>query len=224
MPKLDLERRKPTGFLIGLAIALLLLFAAFQLRIPQPTQRAKLISAVKEEMVPITVQEERRTLLPSKTIEEELPMPATDNYAQQVEEMDGTSYYAEEPRTIIVTSHYSVKFTQPEEPIQDEIPVQTTEFLPEFPGGQAALLAFLRRNVNYPIAAQESGIQGRVIIQFVVNRDGSVTDPIVLRSVHPVLDREAIRVVSSMPRWRPGMRDGRPVRASYAIPVSFKLN
>lgn len=224
MPKLDLERKRPLGLLIGFTIALILLFGAFQVKIPKITTDNKMANvAVEEEMVPITVQEEKHAPLQSKIEAAPLPLPSTNNYAQQVEDM-GNSYAIEEPtRTVIVTSHYSVQYTQPEEPENNETE-QLTEYQPEFPGGQAALLAYLRKHVNYPMAAQESGIQGRVIVQFVVNRDGSVTDPIILRSVCSVLDREAIRVVSSMPRWRPGMQGGRTVRTTYTIPVSFKLN
>lgn len=225
MPKLDLERKKPIGFLIGLAIALILLLGAFQMRIPQIITDDRIAAvAVEEEIVPITVQEEKHVSLQSKIGKADLPLPSTDNYAQQVEEMDNS--YTEEPRTVIITSHYSVQFTQqqqqPDE-LESEESIQFTEYQPEFPGGQAALLDFLRRNVHYPAAAQESGIQGRVIVQFVVNRDGMVTNPVVLRSVNSLLDREAIRVVSSMPRWRPGMQGGRTVRATYAVPVTFKL-
>ncbi|WP_321520076.1 energy transducer TonB [uncultured Bacteroides sp.] len=222
MPKLDLERKRPIGLLIGFTIALILLFAAFQVNIPKLSADNRIANvAVEEEMVPITVQEERRVPLLSKLEETRLPLPSTNNYAQQVEEMDN-SYATEEPKTIIVTSHYSIQYTQQEEPEKEEN-VQLTEYQPEFPGGEAALLEYLRRKVNYPVAAQESGIQGRVIVQFAINRDGSVSDPVVLRSVCPVLDKEAIRVISSMPRWRPGMQGGRTVRAIYTIPVSFKL-
>jgi len=221
MPKLDLESKRPAGLLIGLTVALILLFGAFQIKIPKTIVDNRMANAVaEEEMVPITVQEERHAPLQSKIEKENLPLPSTDNFKQQVEEMDNS--YTEEARTVIITSHYSVQFTQPEEP-QPEETIQLTEYQPEFPGGQAALLEFLRRHVKYPAAAQESGVQGRVIVQFFVNRDGSVTDPVVLRSVSPMLDREAVRVVSSMPRWRPGMQGGRTVRTTYTIPVSFKL-
>lgn len=221
MPKLDLESKRPAGLLIGLTVALILLFGAFQIKIPKTIADNRMANAVaEEEMVPITVQEERHAPLQSKIEKENLPLPSTDNFKQQVEEMDNS--YTEEARTVIITSHYSVQFTQPEES-QPEETIQLTEYQPEFPGGQAALLEFLRRHVKYPAAAQESGIQGRVIVQFFVNRDGSVTDPVVLRSVSPMLDREAVRVVSSMPRWRPGMQGGRTVRTTYTIPVSFKL-
>lgn len=223
MPKLDLERKKPIGFLIGLAIALILLLGAFQMRIPKIITDDKIAAiAVEEDIVPITVQEEKHVPLQSKIEKQDLPLPSTDNYAQQVEEMDNS--YTEEPRTVIITSHYSVQLTQQQsDELESEESIQFTEYQPEFPGGQAALLDFLRRNVHYPAAAQESGIQGRVIVQFVVNRDGLVTNPVVLRSVNSLLDREAIRVVSSMPRWRPGMQGGRTVRATYAVPVTFKL-
>lgn len=224
MPKLDLEGKKPVGFLIGFIIALFLLLAAFQLKIPKTTIDNKVSNmAGQEEMVPITVQEERHAPLQSKLEKEDLPMPSTNNYAQQVEEMDNSySSYAEDQGTVVVTSHYSVQLTQTEN-VEPENEIQITEYQPEFPGGQAALLDFIRRNVRYPMIAQENGIQGRVIVQFVVNRDGSVTDPVVLRSVCPSLDREAVRVISSMPRWRPGMQSGRTVKATYSVPVSFKL-
>jgi len=225
MPKLDLEGKRPIGLLIGLTIAIILLWGASQIKIPKTTINNRIVSAdVEEEMVPITMQKERKASEDPKMEETGLPMPSTDNYAKQVaEEMDNSYPPAEEARTIVITSHYSVQFTQQEEPEKEEN-IQFTEYQPEFPGGQAALLEYLRRNVRYPAAAQENGIQGRVIVQFVVNRDGSVTDPAVVRGVCPVLDREALRVVASMPRWRPGMQGGRPVRATYAVPVSFKLS
>ncbi len=223
LPKVDLEKKRPLGLLTGLVIALILLFVALQWRIPKVTvdQRTNSV-AVKEEMIPITVQQEKTAPLKSKNGEATLPLPKTNNYAQ-VEEMDNP--YTEESHTVIISSHYSVQYSQIEEPPKEESTQVTgvSEYLPEFPGGQSALLAFLRRNIRYPAAAQENGVQGRVIVQFVVNRDGTVTDPVVLRSVCSVLDREAVRVVSSMPRWRPGMQGGRSIRTTYTIPVTFKL-
>ncbi len=97
------------------------------------------------------------------------------------------------------------------------------EEMPSFPGGQAALMSFLSSNIKYPVVAQENGVQGRVIVGFVVERDGSITDVKVMRSVDPSLDREAQRVVRAMPRWKPGKQNGSAVRVKYTVPVVFRL-
>ena len=97
------------------------------------------------------------------------------------------------------------------------------EEMPHFPGGPAALQAFLSSNTKYPVVAEENGVQGRVIVSFVVERDGSITDVRVVRSVDPSLDREASRVVRSMPRWSPGKQNGSTVRVKYTVPVVFRL-
>ncbi len=97
------------------------------------------------------------------------------------------------------------------------------EQMPSFPGGNEALMKFLSENVKYPVVAQENGVQGRVVVSFVVERDGSITDVKVVRSVDPSLDKEAARVVKSMPRWIPGKQNGAAVRVKYNVPVSFRL-
>ena len=93
-----------------------------------------------------------------------------------------------------------------------------------FPGGMQELMKFLQTSIRYPKEAQERGLQGRVIVQFVVNKDGSICDEKVVRSVDPQLDAEALRVVRSMPNWTPGKQRGEAVRVRFTIPVSFKLN
>ena len=96
--------------------------------------------------------------------------------------------------------------------------------MPEFPGGQQALLKYLSENVQYPVIAQANGIQGRVVCQFVVNKDGSIVDVEVVRSGgDPSLDKEAIRVIKSMPKWTPGKQKGKPVRVKYTVPINFQL-
>ena len=95
--------------------------------------------------------------------------------------------------------------------------------MPSFPDGQAGLMQWLRNNMNYPTTAAENGIQGRVIVQFVVEKDGSITNVKVAKPVDPSLDMEAVRLVSTMPKWIPGKEDGSPVRVWYTVPVSFKL-
>ena len=97
------------------------------------------------------------------------------------------------------------------------------EEMPSFPGGQGALMQYLASNIKYPVVAQENGVQGRVIVSFVVERDGSISDVKVARSVDPSLDREAQRVVKSMPKWKPGKQNGSAVRVKYTVPVVFRL-
>ncbi len=97
------------------------------------------------------------------------------------------------------------------------------EEMPSFPGGQGALMAFLSSNIKYPVVAQENGVQGRVIVGFVVEKDGSISDVKVMRSVDPSLDREAQRVVKAMPKWKPGKQNGSAVRVKYTVPVVFRL-
>ena len=97
------------------------------------------------------------------------------------------------------------------------------EEMPSFPGGQGALMSFLNSNIKYPVVAQENGVQGRVIVGFVVERDGSITDVKVMRSVDPSLDREAQRVIKAMPKWKPGKQNGSAVRVKYTVPVVFRL-
>ena len=94
---------------------------------------------------------------------------------------------------------------------------------PLFPGGPAALMMYLSENTKYPVVAQENGVQGRVTVQFVVVKDGSISDVHVLRGVDPSLDKEAVRVVKSMPRWTPGKQNGITVRVNYRVPVLLRL-
>ena len=111
-----------------------------------------------------------------------------------------------------------------EKPKEEETKVfDVVEQMPEFPGGQAALLKWISDHIKYPAIAEENGIQGRVVCTFVVERDGSVTDVQVARSIDPSLDKEAIRVLRQMPRWNPGKQNGSAVRVKYTVPVTFKL-
>ena len=113
---------------------------------------------------------------------------------------------------------------QPEPPKEEETKIfEVVEQMPSFPGGQAALFEFLSKNIRYPVEAEENGIQGRVIVTFVVERDGSITDVRVVKSVDPSLDKEAVRVTKSMPHWNPGMQNGGPVRVKFTLPVTFRL-
>ena len=94
---------------------------------------------------------------------------------------------------------------------------------PEFPGGEAAMYKWLGDNIVYPSAASEEGVQGRVVVEFVVGKDGSISNVKVVRPRHPALDKEALRVVKAMPKWLPGRNNGQPVKVTYTLPVTFKL-
>ena len=94
---------------------------------------------------------------------------------------------------------------------------------PEFPGGTEGLLEYMRKNIQYPADAREQNIVGRVLVTFIINKDGSIQEPEVVKSVHPSLDAEAVRIISSMPNWKPGIHRGKPVRTKYTLPVNFRL-
>ena len=112
---------------------------------------------------------------------------------------------------------------QKETPQKEEVIFRVVEQMPEFPGGMQKALEFLGKNIKYPVAAQEAKIEGRVIVQFVVGRDGSVSDAKVMRGVNPELDAEAVRVVSIMPNWIPGKQRGKAVAVKYTMPIMFRL-
>ncbi|KAA6334551.1 hypothetical protein EZS27_017132 [termite gut metagenome] len=112
--------------------------------------------------------------------------------------------------------------TVEEEP-EEQVIFEVVENMPEFPGGMSELMQYFSKNIKYPTIAQENGTQGRVIVQFVVNRDGSIVDPVVVRSIDPYLDREALRVIMAMPKWKPGMQRGKSVRVKFTVPVQFRL-
>ena len=113
---------------------------------------------------------------------------------------------------------------QEEKPKEEETKVfDVVEQMPSFPGGMGALMQYLSSHIKYPVVAEENGIQGRVICTFIVERDGSITDTRVARSVDPSLDKEAVRVINSMPRWIPGKQNGTACRVKFTLPVTFKL-
>jgi TonB family protein len=97
------------------------------------------------------------------------------------------------------------------------------EQMPQFPGGAPELMRYLSMNIKYPEEAHQAGVMGRVIVTFVVEKDGSISEPTVIRPIHSSLDAEALRVVSAMPKWEPGMQNGEPVRVKYTVPITFSL-
>ena len=107
---------------------------------------------------------------------------------------------------------------------KNDMVFDVVEVMPQFPGGQIAMLKYFMENIKYPEQAMKKGIQGRVAVSFIVEKDGSISDVKPILSVHPLLNKEAVRVVKSMPKWTPGKQNGKPVRVRFNVPVMFKLN
>ena len=107
---------------------------------------------------------------------------------------------------------------------KNDMVFDVVEVMPQYPGGQIAMLKYIMENIKYPEQAMKEGIQGRVTVRFIVEKDGSISDVRPVLSVHPLLNKEAVRVVESMPKWSPGKQNGKPVRVRFNVPVMFKLN
>ncbi|MCF2737351.1 energy transducer TonB [Bacteroides caecigallinarum] len=221
-PKADLEGKKSTWMLIGYVLILAAVFVAFEWteRDKQVTTDTGVVEPIfEEEMIPITEEAEQKQAPPppeAPKVEEVIQIAEND---ADVEE---TTIKSSEDDNTAVEIKYIEPVVEEEEPVEEEI-FMVVEQMPEFPGGMAELMKFLSKNIKYPTIAQENGIQGRVIVQFVVNQDGSIVDPVVMRSVDPYLDKEALRVISTMPKWKPGMQRGKAVRVKYTVPVTFRL-
>lgn len=107
---------------------------------------------------------------------------------------------------------------------KNDMVFDVVEVMPQFPGGQIAMMKYIMENMKYPKQAMKEGIQGRVTVRFIVEKDGSISDVKPILSVHPLLNKEAVRVVESMPKWTPGKQHGKPVRVQLIVPIMFKLN
>lgn len=220
-PKADLEGKKTTWMLIGYVVVLAFLFVAFEWTerdIKIDTSQALTDVVFEEEIIPITQQEEKVTPPPPEVPTAAEVLTIVDDKS----EVEETAIASTEATGEKVEVKYVPVQVVEEEPDEQTI-FEIVENMPEFPGGMAQCLQFLSKNINYPTIAQENGTQGRVIIQFVVNKDGSIVDPKVVRSVDPYLDKEALRVILTMPKWKPGMQRGKPVRVKFTVPVMFRL-
>jgi len=218
-PKADLENKKGYFMEIGLIIALLVVFGAFSMKSYNKQTVNQLQVAVDdapEEIIPITEQKVKpppppppRQVTQIKIVEDDVQVE--DDLDIDVEADDNTEF-----------EEYIPPETDEEEVEEQQI-FQVVENMPEFPGGRAALMKYLATNIKYPPYAKEAGIQGRVFINFVVEKDGSITAVKVLRGIGGGCDEEAVRVVKNMPKWKPGMQRGKPVRVSFNLPVKFTL-
>lgn len=222
-PKADLENKKSTWLLVGYVIVLAFMFIAFEWTkrdIKIDTSQAITDLVFEEEIIPITEQPEQAAPPPPPAAP---PIAETLTIVEDDADVEETTIATSEDTNQAVEIKYVPEAVEEEEPEEQTI-FEVVEQMPEFPnGGMAGLMQYLSKNIKYPTIAQENGTQGRVTVQFVVNRDGSIVDAKVLRGVDPYLDKEAIRVISSMPKWKPGMQRGKAVRVKYTVPVMFRL-
>ncbi|WP_298071687.1 energy transducer TonB [uncultured Bacteroides sp.] len=223
-PKADLENKKSTWLLIGYVIVLAFMFVSLEwadrdVKIDMSQAVADLVFEEEIE-IPITEQPEMNTPPPppeAPAIVETLTIVDDDM------DIESTEIASSEETGQAVEIAY-VPPTVEEEEVEEQEIFEVVEQMPEFPnGGMAGLMQFLSKNIKYPTIAQENGTQGRVTVQFVVNADGSIVDAKVIRGVDPYLDKEALRVINSMPKWKPGMQRGKAVRVKYTVPVMFRL-
>ena len=220
-PKADLEGKKTQWLLIGYVVVLAFIFVAFEWTerdIKIDTSQAVAQIEFEEEMIPITQQEEKPAPPPVEVPKQAEILKIVDDEADVQE----TAIASTEDTGQKVEVKYVPVEVKEEEPSEQEI-FEVVENAPEFPGGMPACLQFLYKNIKYPPIAQENGTQGQVVLQFVVERDGSIGDIKVVKSVDPYLDKEALRVVKTMPKWKPGMQRGKPVRCRFTLPVRFRL-
>ena len=222
-PKADLENKKSTWLLVGYVIVLAFMFIAFEWTkrdIKIDTSQAITDLVFEEEIIPITEQPEQAAPPPPPAAP---PIAETLTIVEDDADVEETTIATSEETNQAVEIKYVPVAVEEEEPEEQTI-FEVVEQMPEFPnGGMAGLMQYLSKNIKYPTIAQENGTQGRVTVQFVVNSDGSIVDAKVLRGVDPYLDKEAIRVISSMPKWKPGMQRGKAVRVKYTVPVMFRL-
>jgi len=219
-PKANLENKKLMFIQIGMIISLLIAWLAFEhksydkLTIDESLLNREV--AIDEEMVEITKQEEQKPQpveVPKQTTQLEI--------VQDDVETEDININAEVEQNEVIEEYVAPEVVE-EEVVEQEI-FQIVEEMPSFPGGESKLMEFVAKNIKYPQIARETGIQGRVFVGFVVEPDGSISNVKLLRGIGGGCDEEAMRVIKSLPKWKPGKQRGKAVRVSYQIPVFFKL-
>ena len=219
--KASLEDKKIIYVLMGFVFVLSVCYVAFE-------WTEKEVTKYEVADTDFLFEEEEEI---QQTTQETTPPPPPPPAVQEVEvlnvveddvETESIEINTEDEKDVEVVIAPPVEAPVEEE--EEEVIFMVVETMPEFPGGQQALFKYLSENVKYPVIAQENGIQGRVICQFVVNKDGAIVDVEVVRSGgDPSLDKEAVRVIKSMPKWNPGKQRGKAVRVKYTVPVNFRL-
>lgn len=221
-PRADLENKRKIFIELGLIVAIATCLYGFE----TTTKVNPLISletqdknAVDEELTPLIRFEEVKPIIPPPPKVVDL-IKIVENNTNIEEEPDFIDNGADS-RTAI---YAPTQLTNPKEIEKDDATIfYAAEEMPEFPGGYPALLNFLSQNIKYPAIAAESYITGKVTVNFVVNKDGSISDAKILRGVDQALDKEALRVINSLPKWKPGKQAGKTVRVSFSVPINFVL-
>jgi len=222
-PKADLEGKRNMFLWIGLVVALGITLLAFEWT-TKPSKADSLGSiqaqAIEEEIIPITREQEIKPPPPPpppKVIE---VLNIVDDDVEIEDELEIEDTEADDETVIDVAP---VVVAQEEEEAEEAEVFFIVEDMPEFPGGEPALRKWLASQIKYPVIAQENGIQGKVYVTFVVGKDGSTSNATIARGVDPSLDKEALRVVNALPKWKPGKQRGKPVNVSYTVPINFVL-
>ncbi len=220
----NLEGKKLTWVLLGLIFALAAHFVAFEwTQYEKEGETGDIVDAgdivLEEEIIPITMPEKKTVPPPPQAVSQAEVL----NIVEDDAEIEETTIVSAEDQSEFVEITDDVPIVV-EEPEKEEEIFQVVENQPEFPGGMAELMKFLQKNIKYPSICHEQGIQGRVIVQFVVNTDGSIVDAQVMKPVNPYLDKEALRVVSIMPKWKPGEQRGKKVRVRFTLRGTFRMS
>ncbi len=222
-PKANLENKRNTFLLLGLVVALGVTLVAFEWT-SKPSKAGALeqvqTQEVEEEIIPITreMQVKPPPPPPPKAVE---VLTIVQNDVEIDDELEIEDSEADDNTVIDVAP---VIETAQEEEAEEETKVFfIVEDMPVFPGGDLALRKYIAKSIKYPVIAQENGIQGKVYVTFVVGKDGRVTNARIARGVDTSLDKEALRVVNALPKWKPGKQRGKPVNVSYTVPINFVL-
>jgi len=215
----SLENKKLTFLLMGFVFVLSLCFVVLEW-----TDTFKRAEPIPDAWV--NVPDEADAPITGLTPPPPPPAPVTSIkdivVVPDTKDVESTVPVEDESKDVVIAPPPAIEDDPIEEP--DDVIFRVVEELPQFPGGEAALFQYLSKNVHYPVMCQENDIQGRVVCEFTVNKDGSITDVVVIRSAgNAALDREAVRVVQSMPNWVPGKQRGKPVRVTYYVPINFRL-
>ena len=221
-PKADLDRKRGLFFQIGIAVVLSIILFAFELKLDPNSDNAfadNSTQIIDDEIIPITKQEEIKTPPPPPPPPQEIIEIVENN-----EELENEANIEDTEADANTEIQAPIEVAQEEE--SDEVVnFYVIENKPTFgDGSDNAINKWIVQNVKYPPIAKENGITGKVFVQFVIDKNGKVTNVELLRGVDPSLDKEALRVVSSMPNWKPGSQRGKPVRVSFQLPINFKLN
>jgi protein TonB len=221
-PKADMESKKNVFFMIGLVVTLGIILLAFEWT-AKPSKADSLGSVnaldVEEEIIPITREQEIKPPPPPPPPKVVEVLNIVDDDMDIDDELEINTEIDE--HTLINVA--PVISTKPEEEEEEAQVFFIVEDMPEFPGGEMALRTYIANAIKYPVIAQENGIQGKVYVTFVVGKDGSVSNASIARGVDPSIDKEALRVVNTLPKWKPGKQRGKPVNVSYTVPINFVL-